>query len=691
VEAAQIPWRPIGELFVEKGLITSDELEQALAEQAATGLRLGEILVKRNLISSPELTQALMEQLGREVAKEEGFGSGLWSEIRRRNARVESREPESSDLERSPFGNGLARKLDGRAEEVPEDGEHLGEADFEELRLVLDEPASDSLDAAAQVHGGVDDELNEARAEIAALTVTLAERDRNLAQLQVEIDVLAAAPSDGELDAADHQRVVDEIDALRDELAAAKAQQNELQATLADRENRLAELQVNLEESARRVTELDSALATEREAHAENRRELEEASSRVEQARQALEESERGIAAATSERDDARAEAERVRESLGHHGEQVAALHDELSGNAAALDEERHAHEQTRQRVEQLQSDLDDARATAKRLQRESTELAERAGKLEQKLQTARSDKESLEARLADAQSFEHELDLARDHAARQEIAASDLSHRLVEIESTLSAEREAHAETRRTLEDASGRHQEKLTALETELSASATARDEAGAAAERLQQENTELTERADKLGRKLQTARNDKTILEGQVAAAADRTQELVDRMAGLTRELDEAAAVAKQSSEAKGRILELEETIERLENESAERIRELEQKREAIESLRSDAAARLVEEASGHSETRRVLAQALEELSGRQPEALGETTSGPEDHLCFIADSEGYRLLVRTGPLPAAGDGYEVDGVAYVATRIGRSPLPFDARRCVYLLLR
>jgi len=337
VEAAQIPWRPIGELFVEKGLISSDQLEQALAEQAATGLRLGEILVKQNLISSPELTQALMEQLGREVAKEEGFGSGLWSEIRRRNAREESREPESRDLERSPFGNGLAHKLDGKAEDFPEDNEQLEEADFEELRLMLDEPAAGNLETLASAQSELGDELSEARAEIAALTENLVERDRNLAQLQVEIDMLVAARSDGERDAADHQRVVDEIGALRDELAAVNSQKSGLEGTLVERENRLAELQANLEESARRVAELDSALASEQDAHARNRRDQEEASSRVDRTQQALEESERGLAAATSERDEARTEAERIR--------------NELSGAAAALDEERNAHEQTRRRL----------------------------------------------------------------------------------------------------------------------------------------------------------------------------------------------------------------------------------------------------------------------------------------------------------------------------------------------------
>jgi hypothetical protein len=88
VEAAQIPWRPLGELFVNRGLISQSELETALAEQAATGKRLGEILVDRGLVSGPDLTSALMDQLGVEISKDEGFGSGLWAEIKRRHKRV---------------------------------------------------------------------------------------------------------------------------------------------------------------------------------------------------------------------------------------------------------------------------------------------------------------------------------------------------------------------------------------------------------------------------------------------------------------------------------------------------------------------------------------------------------------------------------------------------------------------------
>jgi hypothetical protein len=61
------PWRLLGDLLVEKGLIRSAELEDALAEQKATGRRLGEILVSRGVLESSTLTRALAEQYGIEV------------------------------------------------------------------------------------------------------------------------------------------------------------------------------------------------------------------------------------------------------------------------------------------------------------------------------------------------------------------------------------------------------------------------------------------------------------------------------------------------------------------------------------------------------------------------------------------------------------------------------------------------
>src|SRR5919109_3086953 len=64
---ADFPWRPLGPLLVDKGLMTPAELELALAEQRRTGRLLGQILVGRGYVRSLELTGALAEQHGVEL------------------------------------------------------------------------------------------------------------------------------------------------------------------------------------------------------------------------------------------------------------------------------------------------------------------------------------------------------------------------------------------------------------------------------------------------------------------------------------------------------------------------------------------------------------------------------------------------------------------------------------------------
>lgn len=64
---AQFPWRPLGALLVERGLLTDGELEHALAEQRRSGRLLGQILVDSDYLSGFTLTRALADQHGLEV------------------------------------------------------------------------------------------------------------------------------------------------------------------------------------------------------------------------------------------------------------------------------------------------------------------------------------------------------------------------------------------------------------------------------------------------------------------------------------------------------------------------------------------------------------------------------------------------------------------------------------------------
>ena len=102
MECAESIWRPLGELLVEKKLLTEEELELALTEQAETGRLLGAILVERGYVSGPALAVALAEQYGVELHTERGFGTGLWAEIDRRHRAGRGHEDNVVKLEAVP-------------------------------------------------------------------------------------------------------------------------------------------------------------------------------------------------------------------------------------------------------------------------------------------------------------------------------------------------------------------------------------------------------------------------------------------------------------------------------------------------------------------------------------------------------------------------------------------------------------
>jgi hypothetical protein len=64
VTQVHFPWRPLGELLVERKFVLPRELGAALAEQEQTGRKLGEILVARGAVTAAQLTRVLLEQAG---------------------------------------------------------------------------------------------------------------------------------------------------------------------------------------------------------------------------------------------------------------------------------------------------------------------------------------------------------------------------------------------------------------------------------------------------------------------------------------------------------------------------------------------------------------------------------------------------------------------------------------------------
>jgi hypothetical protein len=71
------PARPqLGELLVQKGVLTEAQLEHALAEQRNSGAPLGEILVRLGYSQAPTIANALADQHGGPLRTEYGLSMG---------------------------------------------------------------------------------------------------------------------------------------------------------------------------------------------------------------------------------------------------------------------------------------------------------------------------------------------------------------------------------------------------------------------------------------------------------------------------------------------------------------------------------------------------------------------------------------------------------------------------------------
>jgi hypothetical protein len=71
-------------------------------------------------------------------------------------------------------------------------------------------------------------------------------------------------------------------------------------------------------------------------------------------------------------------------------------------------------------------------------------------------------------------------------------------------------------------------------------------------------------------------------------------------------------------------------------------------------------------------------------------RSPESAPREDRKVDGHLLFIGTPSGYVLLEEDGPPPPLGPRVEVRGQAggFSVMKVGRSPLPNDARSCAYL---
>jgi len=329
MEAAHITWRPLGQLFVERGLITQDELEEALVEQRETRKRLGAILVARGLVSGPELTSVLVDQLGMELTKESGFGSGLWDEIRRRHPSRRTQPPAGST-------NGDAEPDDSEPAEAPFADEPQADVppahEPPPVALVEDPPAPAPAFDPAEVKA----ELARQHAEFAVAQDV--ERAELQAALSAERAALESALAE---ERAAREQAIAELAEVRAEAGARTAELGELATQVADLRTQIeqstakvaaerdaVERRPGLEE---RVAELDAELEAERARSRAADERAQDLASRLAEAEAALE------AEQTTSRDNA-AELEQARGEASAEAKQLRESIERLRGELDQLD-----------------------------------------------------------------------------------------------------------------------------------------------------------------------------------------------------------------------------------------------------------------------------------------------------------------------------------------------------------------
>jgi chromosome segregation ATPase len=243
------PKKPIGQIFVERGFITSDQLEDALEEQKWSGRKLGEILMSSGNISRLRLWDALEEQAA-------SFDTGA-------PATAEPQAPleqPSSLLSENELAS-LRAALDTLSAQVAELGspdeswkselqaatERLG-ARLERLEQETTAPASASPE--------VDDlreELARLTARLDALPTPSDEWRDAVAEIAVRVDELAREDDPGDRVSA----LTERLDALAAALATQSERVSEAVATAASKEQTDA-LRHELDSLQHRIDELPS-------------------------------------------------------------------------------------------------------------------------------------------------------------------------------------------------------------------------------------------------------------------------------------------------------------------------------------------------------------------------------------------------------------------------------------------------
>ena len=735
MEAAHDNRRQLGQLMVEEGILTSDQLASALAEQDRTGQPLGEILVELGFASPGAVANSLAEQHGGLLKTEYGVSAGLRtvSDAGLANAPVRPLLPVSDSRnaaeESEAQGEGAGLRVipiypppaDGPAlvaapvaalPDPPAQIPNAVEARIADHSARLDDTTG-KLRVSQQARDAFSKRVSELEAQLASATPGDAAPQPDPAQA-ARIEQLEAhiQQLDAHIKAAavDRENIVQHYTELQAQLAAAQAAapeadpaeaariqelETQLQAAAVERQGlaeNLSELQAQLAAApaatpeadpaeAARIQELEAQLqaaAVERHGLAENLAELQARLSETSQARDAeRNEAAAGVAARVSVLEEQLKDAAQERTLVEQRASE---LQESLLAAEQARAGEQTAVAEALARVAELETQLAEAEVSA-------AEPAEGAVELEGQLQSVIAERDALLAGTAEHETVvttlrdqlaDRERQLAESAAVERD--AESNSGRVAELEAQLTSLREELAA--RPVEHEPSTVDLRALVENVEHEAMAGLREDLADRDRRLAENVNELA----RLNRELAESAEREAALASLPSELAERDRQLADR-ATLVENVEHDAMTALRQD-----LGEREQLIARTSEELAERDRRLAEIAEEIARMNTAHEALTTRLREDLADRERQLAEKAEEL-GRLHD-LGEVAASDEDehmHVLFIPTSSGYSLLERSGPAPAVGASVDVDGDSenaghFVVCKHGR-PVP-GGPRCAYV---
>lgn len=229
VPELEVPAPPLGRLLVERGHITEDQLQKALAEQSRTGLSLGQVLVGLSYATAATVAQALATQHGLAAVPPVSPPASLPPTATEAKPKD---EPEAEAPE--------AQVLPLRADEViaPPPGPDP------QLAVTQARVAELELELAAAVSAG--SSLEAAEDRIQSLEAELAKARMGAARVPaLEVDLAAARRAEAERDAhlLELQRAKAALEATQNELAAYTAERAAMMESLRAAHERMREVE----------------------------------------------------------------------------------------------------------------------------------------------------------------------------------------------------------------------------------------------------------------------------------------------------------------------------------------------------------------------------------------------------------------------------------------------------------------